>query len=106
MQSFMFLIYFVKSYRRKTFGGESAQSLPLLSPPPPSLLGKGRVKSATKKKEGFLNCSIYVFFKDVHRRQKLTTDFLFKLCELIILVVNISISRKKYMLTVVSRGSF
>ena len=42
--------------------------------------------------------------KDVHRRQKLTTDF-FKLFELTILVVNISISRKK-MLTLVSRGSF
>ena len=43
--------------------------------------------------------------KDVHRRQKLTTDFFFKLFELTILVVNISISRKN-MLTVVSRGSF
>ena len=32
--------------------------------------------------------------KDVHRRQKLTTDF-FKLFELTILVVTISISRKK-----------
>ena len=42
--------------------------------------------------------------KDVHRRQKLTTDF-FKLFELTILVVNISIPRKKNMLTVVSRGS-
>ena len=42
--------------------------------------------------------------KDVHRRQKLTTDF-FKLFKLTILVVNISISRKK-MLTVVSRRSF
>ena len=44
-------------------------------------------------------------FKDIRRRQKLTTDF-FKLVELTILVVNISISRKKNMLTVVSRGSF
>ena len=44
------------------------------------------------------------FFKDIHRRQKLTTDF-FKLLELSILVVNISISRKKNMPTVVSRGS-
>ena len=43
--------------------------------------------------------------KDIHHRQKLTTDF-FKLLELTILVVNISISRKKNMLTVVSRGSF
>ena len=40
--------------------------------------------------------------KDVHRRQKLTTDF-FKLCQLTILLVNISILRKKNMLTVVSR---
>ena len=43
--------------------------------------------------------------KDVHRRQKLTTD-IFKLFELTILVVTISISRKKNMLTVVSGGSF
>ena len=35
-------------------------------------------------------------FKDVHRRQKLTTDFFKLLLELTILVVNISISRKKY----------
>ena len=42
--------------------------------------------------------------QDVHRRKKLTTDF-FKLYELTILIVNISIS-KKNMLTVVSRGSF
>ena len=48
---------------------------------------------------------ISVNFKDVHRPQKLTTDFL-KLFELTVLVVNISISRKKYRLTVVSRGSF
>ena len=34
-------------------------------------------------------------FMDVHRRQKLTTDF-FKPFELTILVVNISISRQKY----------
>ena len=40
-------------------------------------------------------------FKDVHRRQKLMTDF-FKLSELTILAVTISISRKKNMLTVVS----
>ena len=33
-------------------------------------------------------------FKEVHRRQKLTTDY-FKLFELTILVVTISISRKK-----------
>ena len=33
--------------------------------------------------------------KDVHRRQKLTTDF-FKLFEFTILVVTISILRKKY----------
>ena len=44
-------------------------------------------------------------FKDVHRRQKLATDF-FKLFELTILVVDISISREKNMVTVVSRGSF
>ena len=43
-------------------------------------------------------------FKDVHRRQKLTTDF-FKLFELTILVVTISIERKN-MLTVVSGDSF
>ena len=43
--------------------------------------------------------------KDVHRRQELTTDF-FKLFQLTILVVTISISRKKNMLTVVSGGSF
>ena len=42
--------------------------------------------------------------KDVHRRQKLTTDF-FKLFELTILVVTISISRKR-MLSVVSGVSF
>ena len=42
--------------------------------------------------------------KDVHRRQKLTTDF-FKLSELTILVVTISISREK-ILTVVSGRSF
>ena len=47
---------------------------------------------------------IVYFFKDVHRRQKLTTDF-FKLFELTILVVTISIS-KKNTLTVVSKGSF
>ena len=46
---------------------------------------------------------IALIFKDIKRRQKLTTDF-FKL--LTILVVSISISRKKNMLTVVSRGSF
>ena len=46
-----------------------------------------------------------VSFKDVHRRQKLTTDF-FRLFELTILVVTISISREKDMLTVVSGGSF
>ena len=44
-------------------------------------------------------------FKNVQRRRKLTTDF-FKPLELTILVVNISISRKKNMFTVVSRGSF
>ena len=43
--------------------------------------------------------------KDVHRRQKMTTDF-FKPFEQTILVVKISVSRKKNMLTVVSRGSF
>ena len=43
--------------------------------------------------------------KDVHRRQKLTTDF-FKLSELTVLVVTISISGKKNMLTMVSGGSF
>ena len=39
----------------------------------------------------------HVFYniKDVDRRQKLTTDF-FRLLEMAILVVNISISRKKY----------
>ena len=41
--------------------------------------------------------------KDVHRRQKLTTDF-FKLFELTILDVTISISRKKNILTMVSEG--
>ena len=41
--------------------------------------------------------------KDVHRRHKLTTDF-FKLFELTILVVTISISSKKIILTMVSRG--
>ena len=46
-----------------------------------------------------------VSIKDVHRRLKLTTDFFFKLFELTILLVNISISRKKNMLTVVSRES-
>ena len=40
-------------------------------------------------------------FKDVHRREKLKTDF-FKVFELTNLAVTISISRKKNMLTVVS----
>ena len=45
-------------------------------------------------------------FKDVHRRQKLTTDFFFKLFELTVLVVTISISRKKNILTMVSGAHF
>ena len=49
--------------------------------------------------------SLLRLLKDIHRRQKLTTDF-FRPFELTILVVNILISRKKNMLTVVSRGSF
>ena len=53
----------------------------------------------------FLPFLLTTGLKDVHSRQKLTTDF-FKLFELTILVVNISISRKKNMLTMVSRGSF
>ena len=52
----------------------------------------------------YCSLNINLPIKDVHRRQKLTTDF-FKLFELTILVVNISISRQN-MLTVVSRGSF
>ena len=43
--------------------------------------------------------------KQVHRRQKLTTDF-FKLLELTILVVTISISRKKYAYHGFRGGSF
>ena len=43
--------------------------------------------------------------KDVHRRQKLTTDF-FSLLELTILVVNISISRKKICLPWFPGGHF
>ena len=61
-------------------------------------------------------CSMTIFWKilylilfgpinDVHRRQNLTTD-IFQTFELTILVVNISISRKKNMFTVVSRGHF
>ena len=49
--------------------------------------------------------SFSVDIKDVHRRQKLATNF-FKLFELTILVMTISISREKNMLTVVSGGSF
>ena len=45
------------------------------------------------------------FIKDVHRRQKLTTDFL-KLFELTILVVTISISRKKICLPWFPGGHF
>ena len=44
------------------------------------------------------------FFKDVHRRQKLKTDF-FKLFEMTVLVVTISISREKNILAIVSEGS-
>ena len=43
--------------------------------------------------------------KDVHRRQKLTTDF-FKIFELTNLVVNISISRKKICLPWFPGGPF
>ena len=42
----------------------------------------------------FLRAEALFLFKDVHRRQKLTTDF-FKPFELTILVVNILISRKR-----------
>ena len=42
----------------------------------------------------FLPFLLTTGLKDVHRQQKLTTDF-FKLFELTILVVNISISKKK-----------
>ena len=45
------------------------------------------------------------WLKDVHRRQKLTTDF-FQTFELTILVVTISISRKKSILTMLSRVSY
>ena len=38
---------------------------------------------------------VYYNVKDIHRRQKLMTDF-FRLLELTILAVNISISRKKF----------
>ena len=43
----------------------------------------------------FIGVPDWVQVKDVHRRQKLTTDF-FKLFELTSLVVTTSISRKKY----------
>ena len=56
----------------------------------------------------FKSCfgTVWTGIKDVHRRQKLATDFFQTFKDLTILVVNISISRKKNILTVVSRGSF
>ena len=50
--------------------------------------------------------SVYLpYIKDVRRRQKLTTDF-FQTFELTILVVNISISRKKICLPWFPGGHF